>query len=243
MSPNVPQDLLDQIRKMDDRLRMVEGRAQIRPALSQILGDVTIGEGGRLIVKTPGGQTILYIGRIDPDHPDGSDQQGLIVRREDGTVAISVWTSAGSGVQPVVIWDHNGKGIFAEDLVGGGLAAPNFGSDAWYGVTEAPAWTTSSTSFVTCMSLPWKKWHPRVQGSYLARCSDASTSGEIRLVDGSGSVIGQATLAAGAYTVSSVTGSVTGTLGGDQFLTWQARVTAGPGTVGVRGLSTWGVQS
>ncbi|WP_457028115.1 hypothetical protein [Kitasatospora sp. P5_F3] len=244
MPPHVPRDILDELRELKARLRLVEGRAQIRPALSEIKGGtVTISEGGQLIVKAPGGQTVFYVGRVSPDHPDFSPQQGLIASREDGTPALTIWSATGTGVQPIVLWDHLGQSIFAEDLVAGGLAGPNFGSDAWYGVTEVPAWTTTSGSFVTCMSLPWKKWHPRVQGAFLARCSDGSTSGEIRLLDGSGAVIGTAVLGLGAYTVGSVTGSITGAHQGDQTLVWQARRTAGAGTVGVRGLSTWGIAS
>ncbi|GAA1977463.1 hypothetical protein [Kitasatospora viridis] len=243
--PEVPQTILDRISTIEDQLRQLTGRAQIRPALTQILGgDVSIGQGGRLIVTTPAGQQILYIGKQTPSHPDGSDQQGLIVRREDGSVALTVWTGAGSGVQPVTIWDHLGNGLFAEDLVAGGLAAPYIDASGWFGATEYPAYTTSGATFATVMHLPWIKQHPKVEANYLVRCSDSSTAGEIQLVDDSGIQIGPTVACpAGAFTYGRLQGAVGGAYQQRMYLHWQARTTSGSGTIGVKGLSTYGVQS
>ncbi|MGW4648033.1 hypothetical protein [Kitasatospora sp. NPDC004289] len=243
MPPNVPTDLLDRIRALEDRLRLVEGRSQTRPALSAITGDVTITDGGQLIVRTPGGQNILFIGRVAPDHPDTSPQQGLLVRREDGTLALSVWSASGSGAQPVQVFDKNGQILFADDITAGGLARPYLSTDAWFSATAAPTDTTSSGSFVTLQHLMWKRHHPRVTAGYLVQTS-VGTTGEIRLTDDAANVVaGPISISSGTFTWSSVTGTLPGTFLMDTNLHWQARVTGGAGTIGVRGLSTWGVQS
>ncbi|MFF1793337.1 hypothetical protein ACFVXQ_03690 [Kitasatospora sp. NPDC058263] len=244
--PYVPQDVSDLLRDLDRRMRAIEGRANIRPAQNQILaGDVTVGQGGQFRVDDADGDPMFYVGAIDPANPDGTGQRGLLVFRQDGTLALSVSqvTTAPGYPQAVVIRDSRGNTLFAEDVGLGGLAAPIFGASGWYGYSEVPQWTTGSGSWSTCMSLPWRKCHPRVQAHYLARCSDGSTSGEIRILDGSGSVVAQQALGAGSYVVGSLTGPVSGAHLGTQTLTWQARVTGGSGTVGVRGLSTFGVAS
>jgi hypothetical protein len=242
--PDVPLDLLDRIRQLEDQLRQLQGRAQIRPALTEIQGgDVAISQGGRLIVATPSGQQILYIGKQSPSHPDGSDQQGLVVRRETGEPALSVWTAAGSGAQPLQVYDQPGNVIFADDLQAGGLARPYLSTDAWFGATESPAYTTTSGSFVTLQHLPWIKQHPKVTAFYLVQTA-AGTTGEIRLVDDSSNVVvGPITIAAGAFFWGSAQGSLPGSFLMSTTLHWQARTTGGTGTIGVKGLSTFGVQS
>ncbi|MFF2612699.1 hypothetical protein [Kitasatospora sp. NPDC058046] len=243
---DVPLDILDRLRQLEDQVRQLSGRAQMRPAMDQILaGDVVVGEGGTFKVNTLTGGLQFYVGKMGQANPDGSEQRGLLAYRQDGTQAIAVGrtTTVQAHPQAIVMSDARGGTIFAEDVFGGGLAAPVFGADGWYGYTEVPQWTTTSSSWATCMTLPWRKQHPQVQGHYLARCSDAATAGEIRLLDGVGSVIASVTLNAGDYIVGSVTGPISGAHLSSQNLVWQARVSAGSGTVGVRGLSTFGVGS
>ncbi|MER5350575.1 hypothetical protein ABT093_09615 [Kitasatospora sp. NPDC002551] len=244
--PDLPGDWSEVLRSLDARLRAVEGRSQIRPAMTRIeAGDVTVGTGGTFKVNNALGAPQFYVGGIGPLNPDGSPQRGLLVYRQDGSKAITInnMTTNPADPQGLVLRDADANTLLAEDVVGGGLSAPIFGADAWYGYTEVPQWTTSSASFATCMSLKWHKHHPRVESHFLARCSDGTTAGEIRLVDGSGGVIGQVTLAPGDYFVSYLVGPITGAHLGFQTLEWQARRTAGAGTVGVKGLSTFGVGS
>ncbi|WP_224280652.1 hypothetical protein [Streptomyces sp. LS1784] len=241
--PDLPLDILDEFRKLKDEVRQLAGRSQMRPAMTQILsGSVVVGEGGTFKVNTKAGDPQFYVGGISPLNPDGSPQRGLLACRQDGSLAISISniTSNPGDPQCVVIRDSRGQTLLAEDAAGG-LAAPVFGGSGWYGYTEFPQWTTSSSSWATCMTMHWRKQHPRVHAYYLARCSDASTSGEVRLLDGAGSVIGQAVLSAGAYVVDAVYGPITGAHLSYQDLVWQARVTGGGGTVGVKGLNAYGI--
>jgi hypothetical protein len=244
--PQVPYNINDQIQALENRIRFLEGRAQIRPALNQIQGgDVTIGQGGRLRVQTPAATDVLYIGMVTPDHPDGSHQQGLKVYREDGSIAFSVWNSAGVGAQPISIWDKAGNILIADDLQSGGLARPYLSTDAWFDSTEYPSSTTTNTSFTQVQHLAWIKQHPKVQAFFLVRCSDGTTSGQIQLVDNSSNVIaGPITVAAGAFYYGSATGPIAGAHESQTYLHWQAMVNPGStGNIGVKGLSTFGVQS
>ncbi len=241
----IPIDILDTIRGLQDRLRFLEGRAQIRPAMTQIAGgDVTVGQGGTFKVATSTGGPQFYVGQISPNHPDGSAQRGLLLYREDGTPVLSVYT-ADSSPQGLVIYDAGGNVVFADDRVSGqGLASPYLGQSGWFGATEYPTATTTGGGFVTVQHLPWIKQHPRVEANYLVRCSDGATSGEIRLVDDSGTQIGPTVaVGLGGFTYNSLAGPLAGVFQQRMYLHWQARTTAGTGTIGVKGLSTYGIQS
>jgi len=245
-TPNVPLDILDRVRDLEDRLRAVEGRTQIRPAQNQILGDVTIGAGGVLKALNNAGAPILYVGGIGPANPDGSPQRGLLIYRQDGTLALSVANTTGTPGQPqgVAIRDALGNTIISEDVIGGGLANPYLSTDAWVGATTAPADTTTSGTFTTLQNLQgWVKQHPKLTGHYLVQTS-AGTTGEIRLVDDASNVIlGPISIAAAQFFYSFGTGPVSGSFNSMFNLHWQGRVTGGAGSIGVRGLSTYGVQS
>lgn len=242
MAPNVPQDLLDELRALQERVRLLEGRSQIRPALSEIKGGtVTISEGGQLVVNGPSGD-LLFIGRVSPDHPDSSPQQGVIIRRETGAAALSVWSASG-GAQALQLYDKDGAIVIADDIGSGGIARPYLSTDAWFSATAAPTDTTSSGTFVTLQHLMWKRHHPRVTAGYLVQTS-VGTTGEIRLTDDAANVVaGPVSIGSGSFTWNSVTGTLPGTFLMDTTLHWQARTTSGGGTIGLRGLSTWGVQS
>jgi hypothetical protein len=242
-TPNVPLDILDRIGALEERLRQVEGRTQIRPALNEIVaGTVTVGEGGEFRVLDTDGTKIFWVGGITPAHTDGSPQRGTLMRREDGSLAFAVYTG-GPENQGVFLWDKSGNGLLIEDVVGGGLCRPYLSTDAWFGATEAPTFTTTSGTFVTLQHLPWQVQHPRVTGYYLVQAA-AGTSGEIRLVDDSGTVVlGPLAIGTAAFTFGSLTGPLAQPFGTWTYLHWQARVTGGAGAIGIKGLSTFGVQS
>lgn len=242
---NVPLDLLDRIRQLEDQIRQVSGRVNIRPAMDQILaGDVVVGEGGTFKVNNLTGAPEFYIGKIGPNHPDGSEQRGVLIYREDGSLALSLYTE-GTNPQALALRDHLGNALVADDTVAFGLARPYLEGGAWFGATEQPAFVTSSTSFVTVTMSPWIKQHPRITAFYLARCSDSTTSGEIQLTDNGGAPISSVISAsAGSFFYSSITGSIDGAHESQTYLRWQARVLPGStGTIGVKGLATYGVQS
>ncbi|MFB7908105.1 hypothetical protein ACFC1T_16870 [Kitasatospora sp. NPDC056076] len=244
--PQVPYDILDRIRDLEQGQRDIYGRLSQRPAQNQIQGgNVTVGQGGRFFATSPTGIAIVYIGDIDPPHPDGSRQTGMIVSREDNSPAMSVWDGAG-GTQAVILWDRHGNPIVSEDRnTGQGLSRPFIGGGTWFGGTEQPQYTTSSTSFATLMLSPWIKQQPNLTAWYLVRCSDGTTSGEIQLTDNAGTAISPViSVGSGAFFYGSTSGPVAGAHESTTYLRWQARVLPGStGNIGVKGLATYGTTS
>lgn len=209
-------------------------------------GGLTISGGGSLNVRLPSGSQMFYLGALtNLAHLDGSPQQAFILRREDGSNCLAMYSFDGVAPQSLSWYDIQGNFLVSEDQTSGqGLARPYIAGDGWFGAVEAPANTTSSATFTTVMTLPWIKQHPRVTAYYLVQASTGATSGEIRLVDDFGTQIGPTVVVGlGGYTYGSITGTLAGAHMFPTYLHWQARVTAGAGTLGVKGLTTYGVQS
>lgn len=129
--PYVPQDVLDRLANLEREVRQLRGRAQIRPALNQIMnGRVVIGEGGTLEVLAPDGTGLFGVGEFSDfyDHVDGSPQQGVVMQREDGTTAFTIRavpSALGVDDQPIIIWDRTGHGVLSDDATSGrGLGSP-----------------------------------------------------------------------------------------------------------------------
>ncbi|WP_328361370.1 hypothetical protein OG800_26390 [Streptomyces sp. NBC_00445] len=114
--PYVPQDVLDRIAALEREVRTLRGRAQMRPALNQVLnGDVVIGEGGQLIAKTPGGIRTFVVGQT----PEGDWGVGL--GREQGTAALTVGDDALTNAQMIRTWSRSGAVIVMDDAFADGF--------------------------------------------------------------------------------------------------------------------------
>ncbi|MER8042597.1 hypothetical protein [Streptomyces sp. NPDC094032] len=109
----VPQDLLDRVAALEREVRTLRGRAQMRPALNEILnGNVRIGEGGRLICEDPNGRRIFVTGQTT----DGDWAVG-IGRSTTGTAALTVgdeYNGSGAG-QMIRTWNRAGEVIMMDD--------------------------------------------------------------------------------------------------------------------------------
>ncbi|GAA2825459.1 hypothetical protein RMN57_13295 [Kitasatospora sp. CM 4170] len=185
--PEVPYDLLDRIRDLEQQVRDLTGRSQIRPAMNQIqAGNVVIGQGGTLRVDDVDGSPLFYVGKLPVNNPDGSEQRGLVVYRDDGTPAIQLrrTTAIVGNPQGIVMTDAHGTTLLAEDVITGGIAYPNIpllapadvDASRWPRTTSG-AWTTIATSFNIKVQ-PW-------MGAYVRTAVDGGTTGEVRiLVDG-----------------------------------------------------------
>ena len=108
--PYVPQDVLDRLAALEREVAQLRGRAQIRPAMNQILnGDVVIGEGGRIIAQEPGGNRIFMTGQT----PEGDWAVGMA--RENGTAALTVGDEEGAAGQMVRVWSRAGDVLLMDD--------------------------------------------------------------------------------------------------------------------------------
>ncbi|MFJ9208279.1 hypothetical protein [Streptomyces sp. NPDC102264] len=234
----IPTDLLDRIRDLERQVRALMGSANTSPPMNQIMnGDVVIGEGGRLRVRTARDEDLLYLGRVQPDRDERTPQQGLVVRRDDGSLALTVWTGAPDTlpVQPVQILDRRGNVVMADDATHQGLARPYIpyplpvpaGTGSWE--------STGAVDFTTLYRGPGIVQHPRLH------CRVAATGPE------------------GAELRLLADGAQVGPLGGPEGLEFtalldveygstvtfevQARVATAGGTVRCKPLALYGIQS
>lgn len=244
--PTTPRSLWEAIRQIQRDIQELRAARTLQAATIGA-GGLTIAGGGALTVVTPTGQETFLVGAFPPgyNHSDGSSQLGMQLWRESGTTAFALFSAVGDPNGQAWTWyDISGNIIFAEDEASAqGLGRPYLDASGWFGATETPAWTTTSGTFTTVMNLPWIKQHPRVTANFLVQCA-AGVAGEIRLVDDAGTQIGATqVIPAASYFYGSLTGTIAGSHMLSTFLHWQARVTSGSGTIGVKGLSTFGVQS
>ncbi|MCO6747874.1 hypothetical protein KQH21_06765 [Streptomyces sp. IpFD-1.1] len=111
----VPQDVLDRIAALEREVRQLRGRAQMRPALNQVLnGDVTIGEGGRLIVQDPDGTAVFSTGQTP-----GIGDYYTLMRRDTGDLAFAIGANSfeddDAPSQMVRTWSRDGSIILMDD--------------------------------------------------------------------------------------------------------------------------------
>ncbi|MFB6846199.1 hypothetical protein ACFCXS_15240 [Streptomyces sp. NPDC056373] len=175
--PYVPQDVLDRLAALERQVRQLAGRANIRPAMNQILnGDVRIGEGGQLFVAAPGGVQHLLVGHLSTGY--GEREYGVVVRRRDGSLALSIWNGEDPD-QPQVfrVKDAQGHDLLTEDVEKGGLyrpwlPLPELANDD---VTKWP--NTSSTSYTVVEQGNAYTQHPRIEALI-----SAAGNGTVRLL-------------------------------------------------------------
>ncbi|MGW2497286.1 hypothetical protein ACWCV2_22655 [Streptomyces pseudogriseolus] len=135
--PHVPQDILDRLAALEREVRQLRGRAQIRPALTEVLnGNVVIGEGGRLIVRDPDGTAVLETGQS----PTIGDYYTTL-RRDDGTLALTIGANSypddDAPSQMVRMWSRSGRIIVMDDYY----------ADGWLGRPSLPVpWQSTGST-------------------------------------------------------------------------------------------------
>ncbi|CAL9487667.1 hypothetical protein ABZT26_09000 [Streptomyces sp. NPDC005395] len=235
----IPTDLLDRIRALERQVRELMGSANTTPAQNRIMGgEVVIGEQGRLRVRTSGDQDLLYLGRVQPDRGEDEPQQGFVVRRDDGSLALTVWTAAPDTlpVQPVQVIDRRGNVVLADDAALGGLARP-YVPYPLPGPAAADRWeSTGATDWTTLHRGPGIVQHPRL---YCAVAAEGGAGAEVRLlVDGV-----QLGPVGGPGDGLVLTERVRAAYGATVTFEIQARVATAGDTVRCRPLALYGVQS
>jgi hypothetical protein len=236
--------LLTELAELRRRIASLETAAPLRNA--------SISDGGQLVIKGRAGQTLVLLGRSDDETlnaPDGQAQMLLQVFRTDGTKAFAMWDPAPAvdGFnQFVAMYDRAGNNIFSDDTTSGvGLAKPYL-PVPFYDYPAVPTQTTTSATFTTLQrAAAHVKQHPRIQVGLLILTS-ADTTGEVRLWDSTNNVrIGSTlTIAANTFGANNIgpdylLGAHMDTLD----LDIQARRTGGTGTIGVRAIGGFAVQS
>ncbi|MFE4203964.1 MULTISPECIES: hypothetical protein [Streptomyces] len=182
--PFIPQDVLDRLTGLERQVKQLTGRANIRPALNQVLsGDVTVGEGGQLRVKAASGIEHFRVGHLGTYYQDEDGKTakefGTIIRRRDGSVALSIWNGQ-DAVNPQVLRlsDAKGNDIFAENIENGGLHRPHL-AQPWID-SQPHRWpSTDSTSFELLQEAHVETEHAKVR--IYVQTTAVGAGGELRL--------------------------------------------------------------
>lgn len=233
----VPQDVLDRIAALERQVRQLAGRANIRPALNQVLnGDVVIGEGGQLMVRSETGVQHLTVGDLNTH--TGETEYGTIIRRRDGSTALSIYNGH-DAEQPQVLrlLDAQGHGLLVEDVTAGGLYKPwipyptpiNEDISTWPKTSET-TWTTVARSNAIFQ-------HPRM--SYFLSAAGGAV-GQSRILVGGQVMVTSPDKAPAIAGIAEVPGY---SYDMNAAIEIQLRVTAGPATVYIRPRYLYGVGS
>ncbi|MFD7508114.1 hypothetical protein ACFV5N_02020 [Streptomyces sp. NPDC059853] len=179
----VPLDLLDRIRDLEQQVRQLNGRANMRPALNLIRGGpVSVGEGGYFAAYAPNGTAVFGTG-----HWTGSGRYGLAIRRESGAMALDSGSDSSAdgmirlftrGGQVMVMDDHFADGYLgrpsipipwqptsasstsSSTMVSAWLAAQRVQCAVWYLHTEsyAPPNATARVEVQAQQGGQWETW-------------------------------------------------------------------------------------
>lgn len=244
-APNTPTDLIDRIRALERKIDDLSGRVNIRPALNTIVGgSVTIKGGGSLLVEDTDGTDVFTIGRVLPD-VDGEQQQATIIRRMDGSLALTVWTSATTGPQVVALYDKNSHGIFADDIssAGGGLACPWLPYNVPQPIARDGWGSTTSASYAAVLRTTSPLMQPKMYVQVIQGPASGATAvaqlrvmvGGVQMVEGAvgGNIDGTFDIPAWSY----------GGIPQATVIEVQAKVTSGTGAVAVSCRSCYGRQT
>lgn len=176
--------------------------------------------------------------------------RGVSIYRDDATLAFEVAKANPLAVQAWRLKDSGGNEIVSESGFGSGLGRPRLPCQPFpvsaptYG-TYGPEVSTTSATFATLFAMQDRRQNPLWAPAFQVKCSDITTSAEVRVIDAATSSA-LSEFGAGAWTGARPTGStayaelnpalvVTSSIaiGGRYRFEIQARRTAGAGTVTV----------
>lgn len=207
-------------------------------------------KGGALVVESADGAESVWFGPVTPTLPDGTYQPGMILWREDGSIALALYDpdpdpgGPGDYKQFLAIYDRAGNIVQSDDTDSGqGLARPFIGGG--FARARFADWGVSTTSgtFETLWETRLYKQQPRLEVGYRASMDTAATTGEVRvLVDG----VQLGATSSEAFAISTRIAGPGAIAGGHmQFVTVaiQARRTSASGALRVEPLYWTGRQS
>lgn len=240
ITPKPDKDIQQVLEALNRRVTNLE---QANP----LQGGVVISGGGLTAIDPNSGTEVFLEGIIPFNDGSGRKQMALLLRRNDGSLAMSLadlgTVNGHTFAQSFDIWDIAQNIIFADDVGSGqGLARPYI-PIGFFTDNTVPTSTTTSGSFATLQTLVGYKQHPKVAGQILVY-ADVGTTGTIQLIDQSSNVLFTTNLTSGQFGyVSFGPVALAGTHEQAISLNIQGKVTGGAGKVGARGVSAIGVQT
>lgn len=150
-------------------------------------GGLRIVDGGRLAMDTTAGVRMVDVGAISDDrfdHPDGSPQQAIWLRREDGSTVFSCFSGQGETLQAWSWRDRSGNQVLADDtLSGSGLARPYI--PVQLGPSFDAGWDYWPRNSTTTMTELWRgriyRQHPKIVVVVDASMDTSGATGYIEL--------------------------------------------------------------
>jgi hypothetical protein len=247
--PPGPDDLA---RRVADLEKLVQRLAAVNAFNAATIdkGGLKVINGGSIAVIDPAtGRTVAYLGQGTIPDGSGRTQMVALFIRDDGTPALELadlGTIPGHAHQQALQWfDRSGNIVIADDTLSGkGIAVPYVPFGPFMSNT-APTDTTTSATFTTLQSAVGYWMNPKVFIQILVRSSDATTTGNVRVLDQSNNQIGSTQAVAGNDFKYVNIGPIAmpGNFKDSLSLNIQAQRTAGAGTIGVRGIVAIGIQS
>ncbi|MGR6997608.1 hypothetical protein ACU686_05115 [Yinghuangia aomiensis] len=228
----VPQDLLDRLRALEEKVRLMDGRGQIRPAQDVVTdGEVHVGTNGRLVLDDVDGSQLLFAGGITPNYADGSPQRGVILWRSSGEIAAALYADGADATktQQVVLWDKNGAIVLAtgtDGLARPYIPIPMYPEDGSWPSTTAGAFTALWTGEVA-------KQHHKLRVVALGVCS-GTAAGQLQLTINGTPVGTPSAHTAAGYTYGIWTVDAPGAVMGVMTIQVQGKVTSGTGAIRCR---------
>lgn len=163
----VPPGLLERIRQIiaDEVGKLLRSGLLRNASISE--GGLTIKGGFLRLLASVTGTTLLYVGPYGPPGPDGTVQQGFVLRRADGTAALVMYDAVpgndgGLFNQAVGWYGRTGGVVFADDTDSGqGIARPYL-STPFYRARNTDWPTVTDTTWVTIERARLAKQQPRL---------------------------------------------------------------------------------
>ncbi|WP_327703646.1 hypothetical protein OG530_19340 [Streptomyces decoyicus] len=187
--PSDPQSLARRLAAVERDLSELRAARRLEQATVGA-GGVRIVNGGRHAMDTNSGVRMVDIGAFADqrfNHPDGTAQQGMWLRREDGSTIFSLFAGQGETNQAWSWRDRAGNQVLADDTASGsGLARP------YLPVPMSPAfdggWDYWPRTANTTMSELWAariyKQQPKIVVVAEASMDTSGATGQIELTVG-----------------------------------------------------------
>lgn len=244
----IPPDLWGRVQKMiDDAIGAYARSGPLRNATISGGAGLSVRDGGALRLVTADGVEAFYVGPVWPDLPDGSPQPGLIVRRNDGTIALHLYDPIPGALDynQFLAWrDRAGNVVLSDDTDSGQGHARPWLDHAFYLSRSSDFPTTAVTAFETIWRAKLSKQQPRLYVECWGVSDTAGAVGEVQVM------VNGARLGAVEQTASGVVrfftfgpDVVAGAFGNTLNVEVQARRASGTGTIRVGAAWVQGRQS
>lgn len=180
-----PEDLISRIQRMENEIRDLRRLVGVKSGkISNAVLDLR--DNSRLQIVDAGGDLIAKLGSLGYSYDDGAPQQGVELRFEDGSAALTVWNPFAHTTadrQYVALWNGGAVIVSSDATSGFGLARP------WLPIAfqraDVASWaSTTSAAYVALVESWTHQQHPWFEARIAVSGNSGSTGDARILVDG-----------------------------------------------------------